>query len=339
MGKRRDIPAARVAQMIVLREEGLTEREIAHRLNFSRSSVHKCIARYEETGEFVARKRGQRPRVSGVSTDSMIRDLVKKDPAISSKDILSNLPPDTAISPRTIRRRLLKDFHLRSYRAAKKPLLSEKNKRDRLAFCNRYKNWTKEDWHKVMFSDESTVSQFQNNFTRVRRPSGERYNPQYTKACMKHPKTVMFWGAISAHGRGPLWIMPPKTTINAKVYLSILKQKLPTWMPLHECTIFQHDGAPCHRANGVKRWMASENIIPLDSWPGSSPDLNPIEHCWAIVKKKVSDLRPTGEQDIIHKLKRVWTQEITDEYCRTLVESIPDRIQSVLNANGGSTKY
>lgn len=58
-------------------------------------------------------------------------------------------------SARTVRRRLLEDG-LVSRRAAKKPLLSRKNIRDRLIFCKRYRDWTAEDWGKVIFSDESS---------------------------------------------------------------------------------------------------------------------------------------------------------------------------------------
>ena len=57
-------------------------------------------------------------------------------------------------SARTVRQRLLEDG-LVSRRAAKKPLLSRKNIRDRLIFCKRYWDWTAEDWGKVIFSDES----------------------------------------------------------------------------------------------------------------------------------------------------------------------------------------
>ena len=45
-----------------------------------------------------------------------------------------------------------------SRRAAQKPLLSRKNIRDRLIFWGgllRYRDWTAEDWGKVIFSDES----------------------------------------------------------------------------------------------------------------------------------------------------------------------------------------
>lgn len=62
-------------------------------------------------------------------------------------------------SARTVRRRLLEDG-LVSRRAAKKPLLSRKNIRDRLIFCKRYRDWTAEDWGKVIFSDESPFRLF-----------------------------------------------------------------------------------------------------------------------------------------------------------------------------------
>ena len=58
-----------------------------------------------------------------------------------------------------MRRRLLEDG-LVSRRAAKKPLLSRKNIRDSLIFCKRYRDWTAEDWGKVIFYDESPFRLF-----------------------------------------------------------------------------------------------------------------------------------------------------------------------------------
>ena len=62
-------------------------------------------------------------------------------------------------SARTVRRRLSEDG-LMSKRAAKKPLLSRKDIRDRLIFCKRYRDWTAEDWGKVIFSEVSTFRLF-----------------------------------------------------------------------------------------------------------------------------------------------------------------------------------
>ena len=63
-------------------------------------------------------------------------------------------------SARTIRRCLLIDWKLRSYHPAKKAKLSKKNVKDCITFCRKYKHWVKENWMKVIFSNESTFSQF-----------------------------------------------------------------------------------------------------------------------------------------------------------------------------------
>ena len=41
--------------------------------------------------------------------------------------------------------------------------------------------------------------------------------------------------------------------------------------------LFQHDGAPCHKAKVITKWLGEQNIDILGPWPGNSPDLNPIE--------------------------------------------------------------
>ena len=86
-------------------------------------------------------------------------------------------------------------------------------------------------------------------------------------------------------------------------------------MKLHNCHYFQQDGAPCHTAKLVKRWLEEQEIQLICPWPGSSPDLNPIENCWAVMKKKVSALKPTSYQDLVDKIKTVWCMEITPKYC------------------------
>jgi len=48
-------------------------------------------------------------------------------------------------------------------------------------------------------------------------------------------------------------------------------------MAVHNCEIFMHDGAPCHRAKIVIDFLKTKNI-KLFEWPGKSSDHNPIEN-------------------------------------------------------------
>jgi hypothetical protein len=104
---------------------------------------------------------------------------------------------DVSASACTVRRRPLEDG-LVLRRAAKKLLLSRKNIRDRLIFCKRYRDWTAEDWSKVIFSNESPFQLFEaSGKKRVRRRQGERYHQSCVMPTVKHPETIHVWGCFS----------------------------------------------------------------------------------------------------------------------------------------------
>jgi hypothetical protein len=90
--------------------------------------------------------------------------------------------------------------------------------------------------------------------------------------------------------------------------------------------------------------MAQDTLIELGlevmDWPAQSPDLNPIEHVWNHLK---NELR--AENRIFATRDDLWDgiQECMEpenrELCRNLIASMPRRVQAVINAKGGYTKY
>jgi transposase len=340
MGKVKDSSPEVCAQVEILKQEGYPQRQIAERLGRSQSCVCRMLQRRVLTGS-CSRKRGSgRPRCTTSRTDNLIKRCVNSNPFATASGVreeLMQLPVVPSI--RTIRRRLHEKYGLVCRKAAKKPLLSKKNLRDRIRFCRLHKHWTVEQWKSVLFSDESTFHQFTSINRKVWRPPGERYNRRFTVPVVKRPPTTMVWGAISAVGTGPLWFMPPNTTINRHVYVGILQEHLPVCMPAMGCTVFQQDGAPCHTARSVKQWLCVNNIPLLEHWPGNSPDLNIIENCWDVMKRKVAQHRPKSAADLREKLQLVWSTEITAQYCAQLAASMPRRIAAVLKNKGYSSKY
>jgi len=327
------------AQAVILRKNGFCYKEIAKKLGISYCGVYKAVQRHEELGSFASRKRTGRPRITTPQDDRVIARVVKKSPKASSLQVLLQLPTKLQnISSRTVRRRLF-NSGLKSYSPSRKPRLSQKNIRDRLTFCRKYEKWTSSDWEKVLFSDESTFTQFYSFCRHVRRPPGKRFSEKYMVPSVKQAPKVMVWGAVSAAGRAGLWFMPKDTTIAGAVYLNVLKEKLPTFMSIHRTTFFQHDGAPSHKTKSVSDWLQQEGYQILGPWPGNSPDLNVIENVWMMLKRSVAKRNPTSAEDLVKKIREVWVSEISEQYCRKLVHSMPDRIAAVLRNKGGHIKY
>ena len=265
-----------------------------------------------------------------------MKRLVLKNPGLTSSDIKECM--QSCASTRTIRRRLVTDFNLRSRRPAKKPLLTPVQMKKRVQFCKRHKDWTVRQWSEVLFSDESTFCQFGSSVSRIRRLPNTRFLPQNTVSTVKHSSKVMVWGCFAAAGRGSLAFVPQGKTVNAQIYLDILKERLQRSMTILNCQIFQQDSAPCHTAKSVKNWMQSEGVTVLE-WPGNSPDLNPIENLWFMMKRKVRKHAPTSMADLLYWIRRVWVLEVTRESCAILVSSMPRCIQAVLTNRGKMTKY
>ncbi len=201
------------------------------------------------------------------------------------------------------------------------------------------KELTVAQWSKVLFSDESKFCiSFGNQGPRVWRKSGEAQNPCCLKSSVKFPQSVMIWAAMSSAGVGPLCFL--KSTVNAAIYREILEHiMLPSADKLYGDAdfIFQQDLAPAHTAKGTKSWLNDHGVGVLD-WPANSPDLNPIENLWGIVKRKMRDTRPNNADDLKAAIKATWAS-IPPQQCHKLITSMPRRIEAVIQAKLAPTKY
>ena len=192
--------------------------------------------------------------------------MVVRSPTSSTKKLQAALlRKGTRVTQMTISRRLSREFNSKSYKPAQKPRLTPVMKAKKLAFAEKHRNWTIQQWSKALFSDKSTFQQFVVRKRHLRRPSGKRYDDKYTVSTIKHPLRQIMWGAMSQHGIGGLFFLPHGTTMNGEKYVQLLSDKLQLHMQVHRCNILMQDGAPCHRSKLVTIFLKNKN---WRSWTG-----------------------------------------------------------------------
>ena len=194
----------------------------------------------------------------------------------------------------------------------------------------------------MIFSDEAPFRIFgTSGKSQIQRRNGERYHMSCIVPTVKHPDTTHVWGCFSVKGTGSLCILPKNTAMNAKWYREVLQNHLlPTIEQRfgEDPMVFQHDGASYHNAKATKEWIQDKGINILTPWPGNSPDLNPIENLWSILKNRVDKQKPTNSGALQTLLKEEWGK-VTEELSKKLVCSMPKRIADILKAKGAYCKY
>ena len=301
--------------------------------------VAKCKAEGFEEGHKNKKKNCGRKTIVTEEMLAALKRFVKDHPFCTAVEVKRKVREVRELSVRRIREAFQLKLKMPIRRAAPKPLLNERMVAKRLQFCHKHLHWTPADWNRIMFSDESTFTLLRSTRRMVRRPRKERFNPKYCSPTVKHSPSVMVWGAFSGvRGRAGIFFLPPNVKMNGERYCQVLNEHLLGFMERHQCTHFLHDGAPCHRSRLVKEFLREKNVRTIP-WPGNSPDLNPIENAWNIMKNQLAEFRPSNKAEMIRRIKQIWVRQMSPEYFRKLAESMPRRLQAVIDNGGWMTKY
>ncbi|GFW45193.1 transposable element Tcb2 transposase [Trichonephila clavipes] len=108
----------------------------------------------------------------------------------------------------------------------------------------------------------------------------------------------MVWGGISIGGRTDLHIIRNGTLTGRRYADEMLRPHvIPYAEAIGDSFVFQDDNTRPHRARLVESMLEAETIQRME-WPAYSPDLNPIEHVWDRLGRRIAARpRPSGLED------------------------------------------
>ena len=133
--------------IIILHEEGYSQRQIAEKVRGSQTGVGDVIRRYKSNkmgDDMKDCPRPGRPRITSRRQDRILRRLSlqnRKKNAVQLRKEWAELTGKN-VSSRTTRRRLVQ-HGLRSRKARRKPLISPAQKRKRFVWAKIHRQWSK----------------------------------------------------------------------------------------------------------------------------------------------------------------------------------------------------
>ena len=258
------------------------------------------------------------------------------------------------VSPRLVcayRKQLgLKPFH-----EIRKPSITPANREDRLWFANYLSEWNEDDFLNLAVSDEF--------YLYVDRKPNSRNDVIWSRSLDEIPEDVRY-RMVDAHPAcygificftavKVLWVAKEAgQSWDGNYFRDMLSKELipflkdPENVVDPEAVVFLHDRAPCMSALSTQALLKNSGIDFFGNieWPGHSPDLNPTENMGAIIKERVERLMMERETRDLADMKRHFRRVIRDinndtTLLQTLLKSMRRRLDAVVEAEGGPTKY
>ncbi|KAK6748551.1 hypothetical protein RB195_001278 [Necator americanus] len=288
-------------------DQGMRQVELAKLFNVSRATISAFLKRVSTCGVIGATPNPGRSRMTTRVIDRNILRMSRANPSLTASDIQSELAIANQQIPsvRTVRRRL-QDAGLNGRRPAKKPLISKKYRVARVKWAKEHIGSTRQQWNKVLFSDES------------------KFN-------------LMGSDGINSHGVGPLRRI--HGSLDRYGYEKILETTMRPFalQIISRGFIFQQDNDPKHTPSYIRDWFNRRHVEVLD-WPSQSPDLNPIEHLWEELEPRMKGKKARNSAEKFAQFEEAWNA-IPQSCLDNLLDSMPRRCQAVIDAKGFATKY
>ena len=336
-----------VARLLACIKQAVPKPKLPKELDIPSGSVATTLRRLKATGSTKSRPRGKRPP----KLDKHAKRRILSDIDINPQQPWDDIGAKEGISGKTVARMANKEG-LHKRKARPKPYLKPEQMEKRLKWASEA---LRRFWPGVIFTDEVLFEK------------GEKIGPTWTirrageESMIKHlvptfkqdRETLMVWGAVAIGHKWPLLRLTayntdfydPVKTIDRFAYVNhVLEGRLAGYCSklrregIPEVRTLE-DGAGPHRSR-LAAQAREELHIKQIFHPPNSPDLNPIEPLWGIVKHRVARLRPVAStlDKLWEQVQRVW-DELDQETIDRVLGKMEERRIAVVAAHGGHTRF
>ncbi|GFV95614.1 transposable element Tcb2 transposase [Trichonephila clavipes] len=276
-------------------EGGQSQAEVAQAIGVSQSVISRIWNRFLETGS-AGRRPGQgRRRATTPNEDRYLVLTARRHRNMNATLLQQHLrsATGTTVSTQTVQNRL---HGVGLY--ARRPMvcvrLTSRHRCGRREWATQHVNWRRNEWSNVLFSDESHFSVHPDNRRIfIWRDRCSRNNPAFVHESVRFGGGgVLVYGGISIDGRTDLYIIRDGPLTARRYRDEILRPiVVPYAAAIGDDFILMDDNCRPHRANLVEDFLFEEGIVRME-WPACSPDMNPIEHVWDALGRRVVGRQP-----------------------------------------------
>ncbi|GET51429.1 IS630 family transposase [Rhizophagus irregularis DAOM 181602=DAOM 197198] len=291
------------------------------------STIYDNIKKLKEDN-IVNRKKGSgRPRKITGKFSRSLGQSIRRDTSVPTRTLAKKLGQmGLEVSHSTVSRHLTVHGYKKSLPRAT-PMLTAAHKQKCIEWAQQHIN---DNWNTTLFSDETAFQLFRNTVKRWHK----KIRP--IRPMPKDRTKIFAWGGFCVTGKTSLFCF--RRIMNAEFYVEILENHIPEIdAMLGDDWRLQQDNDPKHTSRLAKEFLQN-NVPEVMDWPSNSPDLNPIENLWAIVKGNVERRMPKNLNELESFMAEEWSA-IPDTMIKNLAGSMKRRCELIIENNGERISY
>lgn len=312
-------------QMIVELKEKNIFNDLIHEITgMDKTNIKKMYERWKDRGSFLDAGRSGRPMKLDKEQQGELQKIVNENKVTSVSEIKSiwGKTAPLQISPSSIKYFLKKKGYVKKS-ATKKPILSSQNVSKRFSFARKHVN---KRWDNHIFIDESDFQLFPNKKqVWVKRKERVFFHRP------RHSPAIKVICGISIYGQ--VFFRTYRGTIDSKKFKSLLldvKRNVYSHFP---SPILVMDNAPAHKGKLVLNWI-SKHFRTLYI-PPQSPELNPIETIFGILKKRIQDKKSKNMKTLNLAIKSCW-KSLEKDLIRKTISHLNKICKMIINKHGNN---